>query len=274
MRIATNVQAIAANRHLSQNTHNLNNSLEHLASGSRINKAGDDAAGLAISEKLKASVRSLKQADRNANDGISLIQTAEGAMNEVSNMLIRMRELSIQASSDSIGPRERTYVDKEVQQLKSEIERIAQSTEYNGSKLLNGTAETLEFQVGMHNNPELDRLQYDAPNQVVTVGALGVEDLSTRDKESAQQNLEKIDVALDRLNENRADLGAIQNRLMSTSANLQIYVENLSSANSRIRDTDLAQESSELTKHNILTQSNVAMLGQANSKPQLAMQLL
>src|SRR4051794_19915066 len=157
LRINTNVQALAAQRFLNMNHEAQNRSLEKLASGSRINRAGDDAAGLAISEKLKANIRSMKQATRNANDGISLIQTAEGAMNEIGNILIRMRELSIQASSDTIGDTERTFVDKEVQALKEEIDRISNSTEFNGTKLLNGSSPPLDIQIGVNNNPVLDR---------------------------------------------------------------------------------------------------------------------
>ena len=152
LRIATNTQALAAQRFLTTNHENQNRSLEHLASGSRINRAGDDAAGLAISEKLRSHTRSLKQATRNANDGVSMIQTAEGAMNEVSNILIRLRELSIQSSSDTIGDTERSFVDKEVQHLKQEIDRISNVTEFNGRKLMNGTEQDLDIQIGLHNN--------------------------------------------------------------------------------------------------------------------------
>ena len=274
LRIATNVQALAAQRYLNINNEKTAQSLERLSSGSRINKAGDDAAGLAISEKLKANIRSMKQATRNANDGISLVQTAEGAMNEVGNILIRLRELSIQSASDTIGQTERGFVDKEVQALKQEINRISNSTEFNGTKLLNGTSEPLDIQVGLGNNPELDRFVFDTPTRVTTLAALGVENVSTADKASAQANLSSIDAAIVKLNENRSSLGALQNRLMSTINNMNIYRENLEGANSRIRDTDMAEETSELTKQNILTQANISVLGQANQSPQLALKLL
>lgn len=274
LRIATNVQALAAQRTLGINVNNQNNSLEKLASGNRINRAGDDAAGLAISEKLKASIRSLRQATRNANDGIGLIQVAEGSTNEISNILIRLRELSIQGASDTIGDTERMYVDKEVQHLKSEIDRIAQSTEFNGTKLLNGQGETLDFQIGARNNPEQDRLSYVTSEQNVTLDALALGGVTTVTKADSQNNLEIIDNAINKVNENRSGLGALQNRLSSTVNNLYIYTENLAAANSRIRDTDIAVESSELTKYNILTQSNIAMLGQANANPQQALRLL
>jgi flagellin len=265
---------MAAQRFLNNNHEAQNKSLERLASGSRINRAGDDAAGLAISEKLKASIRSMQQATRNSQDGISLIQTAEGAMNEIGNIMIRMRELSIQAASDTIGDVERGFTDKEVQGLKAEINRIANSTEFNGTKLLNGEAGPLEFQVGIKNNPEQDRIIFDAPQQVVTLGALGLDSVSTLTKSSSQENLAMLDQSINRLNDNRSSLGALQNRLMSTINNLRIYTENVSEANSRIRDTDMAEETSVLTKNNILTQANTSVLAQANQNPQLALKLL
>ena len=274
LRIATNTQALAAQRFLTTNHENQNRSLEHLASGSRINRAGDDAAGLAISEKLRSHTRSLKQATRNANDGVSMIQTAEGAMNEVSNILIRLRELSIQSSSDTIGDTERSFVDKEVQHLKQEIDRISNVTEFNGRKLMNGTEQDLDIQIGLHNNAELDRFQYRTKDLTTTLDSMGIANVSTMSKESAQGNMAMLDSAITRLNENRASLGALQNRLYSTINNLNIYGENLQAANSRIRDTDMAEETSEMTKQNILTQANVSVLGQANQNSSIALKLL
>ncbi len=274
LRIATNVQALAAQRHLNTNHQFQNKALDQLSSGSRINRAADDAAGLAISSKLTANIRSMKQATRNANDGISLIQTAEGAMNEIGNILTRLRELSIQSSSDTIGDIERGFVDKEVQNLKSEIDRISNSTEFNGTKLLNGTSQPLDIQVGITNDPTIDRFVFDTPSRLTTLEALGITSVSTMNKESSQMNMGMLDVAINRLNENRSGLGALQNRLQSTINNLNVYRENLEGANSRIKDTDMAEATSDLTKQNILTQTNVAMLSQANSNPQLALKLL
>lgn len=274
LRIATNVQALAAQRSLSINHELQNRALERLSSGSRINRAGDDAAGLAISEKLKANIRSMKQASRNANDGVSLIQVAEGALNEISSIMIRLRELSIQGASDTVGDTERGFIDKEVQNLKQEVNRIAATTEFNGRKLLDGSQPPLEFQVGIQNNPNLDRFVFDTQSLVTTLGMLGLEEVNTSNKEGAQNNLSMLDGAITKINENRATLGALQNRLFSTINNLQIYHENMSAANSRIRDTDMAEETSELTKQNILTSANVSVLGQANSNPQLALKLL
>jgi flagellin len=274
MRIATNVSSISAQRFLGLNGNNTSRSLERLSSGSRINRAGDDAAGLAISEKLKANIRSMKQATRNANDGVSMIQVAEGAMNEVSNILIRMRELSIQASSDTIGDTERSFIDKEMQALKSEVDRIATSTDFNGRKLLDGSEANLEIQIGTKNSPLEDRFYYDTTEANSTLSSLGLGGVGTQNRVGAQENLAMIDTALNRLNSNRAGLGALQNRLMSTINNLQISTENLSAANSRIRDTDMAEETSELTKGSILTQANVSVLGQANQSSQLVLKLL
>lgn len=274
LRIATNIQAMGAQRALGLNSIAQNKALERLASGSRINRAGDDAAGLAISEKLNAHIRSMKQAERNANDGISLIQVAEGAMNEVGNILTRLRELSIQSASDTISDTERGFINKEVVGLKAEIDRIANSTDFNGTKLLNGTGETIDIQVGIHNSPINDRLSFVTEEQNTTLEALGISEVSTMTKTDAQENLAKIDHAITQLNGQRSTLGALQNRLGSTINNLNIYSENLSAAKSRIRDTDMAHESTEMVKYNILTQANVAMLGQANSNPQLALKLL
>lgn len=274
LRIATNIQSLAAQRSLNTNREAQDRAMERLSSGSRINRAGDDAAGLAISEKLKANIRSMKQATRNANDGISLVQVAEGSMNEVSNILTRLRELSIQGASDTIGNNERGFIDKEVQQLKNEINRIAATTEYNGTKLLNGTSEPLDIQVGIHNNPMEDRFVFDSRSLITNLEALGINDVASDTKENARMNLDKLDVAIDMVNGNRSTLGALQNRLYSSINNMTIYRENLEGANSRIRDTDMAEETSEMTKANILTQSTVSVLGQANQTPQLALKLL
>jgi len=273
LRIATNTQAIAGQRNLAINNRNQQTSIEKLASGTRIVRAADDAAGLAISEKMRGQIRSVRQDVRNAQDGISMVQTTEGALNEVGNILIRFRELSIQAASDTIGDTERGFVDKEVQELRAEIDRIAASTEYNGTKVLTGEGEVLDIQVGQ-SNAETDRVQFDVASINATAEALGVADISVATKEEAQNNLEKVDSAIGALVGNRATLGAMQNKLQSTINNLQIYDENLSAARSRIYDVDMATETSELVKQNILTSATVSVLGQANTNPQLALKLL
>jgi len=253
---------------------NLDKTLERLSSGSRINHAGDDAAGLAISENLRAQVRGLRQAKRNAQDGISLIQVTEGGLNEVSNLLIRMRELAIQAASDTLGETERSFTDREFQSLKQEIDRIAQNTSFNGTPLLNGRAGILEIQVGTHNNPMLDRVAYNGERADSTLEAMQMSGESISTKPGAQMSLSKIDNALTQVNSIRADLGAIQNRLQSTINNISISDENLSSAQSRIKDADMAEEASELTKNNILMQAGVSVLGQANATSQAVLKLL
>ncbi len=274
LRINTNTQSLAAQRNLGINNSAQKSSIEKLASGSRIVRAADDAAGLAISERMRGQVRSLRQGMRNANDGISMIQTAEGAMNEVSNMLIRFRELSMQGASDTISNTERGFIDKEVQQLKSEIGRIAGSTEYNGTKLLNGEAGVLEIQIGLNNKPGEDRFLFDAGATSSTLDTLGVGGIAVASKEDAQGALEMVDVALNKVNENRSNLGALQNRLQSSINNMQVYDENLSNGMSRIRDLDIASESAELTKTNILTSAGISVLSQANQNPMAALKLI
>lgn len=274
LRINTNVQSLAAQRSLSQVKRAQDSSLEKLASGSRINRASDDAAGLAISEKLKSTIRGGKQAARNANDGISMIQVAEGGLNEISNIVVRLRELSVQAASDTIGETERAFTNLEYQQLTSEIDRIAESTSFNGKNLLNGKGEKQEIQIGIFNDANNDRISYDSSTANARAEALGVGGLSVIQKENAQENLEKLDMALNTVNGNRANLGALQSRLQSTINNLEITNESLASANSRIRDTDIAVETSELTKTNILNAANTSILSQANSSQATALKLI
>lgn len=274
LRIATNVQSLSAQRNLGINNSAQKSSLEKLSSGSRISRAADDAAGLAISEKMRASIRTVRQDVRNANDGISMIQTAEGGMNEVGNILIRFRELSTQAASDTLSGTERGFIDKEVQQLASEVNRIANATEFNGHKLLNGTGDTMEIQIGQNNDKELDRFQYDVSKTNITMDHLGITGINTVGKADAQENLGKIDGAIRQLSENRAELGALQNRLSSSVNSLNVYDENMSAARSRIYDVDMANETAELTKDNILSQAGVSVLSQANQNNMLALKLL
>jgi len=274
LRINTNISSLAAMRTLANTKQALDGSLERLSTGSRINRAGDDAAGLAISENLRAQIRGFKQAKRNAQDGISLVQVTEGGLNEISNMIIRLRELAIQAASDTISDKERNFSDREFQALKSEIERVADSTNFNGTPLLNGKAGVFEFQVGIFNNPMTDRVVYNGENSNVTLDSLGLVGESVATKVGAQTTLAALDDALTRVNSVRADLGAMQNRLQSTINSLSISDENLSAANSRIRDADLAEEVSDMTKNNILMQAGISVLGQANAQAQSALKLL
>ena len=274
MRIATNVAAINAGKNLYSLGIKQNTSMARLSSGSRINQAADDAAGLAISENIKAQVRGLRQANRNANDGISLVQVAEGSLGEMANMLVRLRELGVQAASDTISDKERTLTNVEYQQLKAEMERIAQSTKFNGTPLLNGQGGVLDIQIGTQNNPELDRISFHSDRASATLEALQITESSVMDKESAQLSLAAVDNAINSVNSIRANLGAFQNRLQSTSQNLATSEENYAAANSRIRDTDIAAESTELAKNNVLMQAATSVLGQANTQTQLALKLL
>jgi len=273
LRILTNTQSLAAQRQLTINTENQRNSLEHLASGRRINKAADDAAGLAISDKMAGHIRSLRQDLRNSQDAIGMIQVSEGAMQEISNILVRMRELSIQAASDTIGDRERAFIQKEVDQLTQETDRIALSTEFGGRKLLDGEGDVLQVQVGIFNS-ETDRFQIDTSKLNVKTDALGVDGLSVVTRDEAAENLDKIDEAIRVLSENRAEVGAVQNRLQSTVNNLRLYEENLTGAKSRISDVDFAAETAENTKFNILAQAGTSVLSQANQNNLLALKLI
>ena len=274
LRINTNVASLNAQRNLGSTRINMNKSLEKLSSGQRINRAGDDAAGLAISENLKAQIKGLGQAERNAEDGVSLVQIAEGGLGEVSNILIRLRELSVQAASDTIGGTERKFLNVEFEQLTSEVDRIANSTEFNRVPLLNGTGAVFDIQIGTRNDPISDRLTFDASSADVNVAALGLNLASVSDKISAQNSLTSIDQAIISVSGIRADFGALQNRLQSTVNNIQVSIENLSSANSRVRDTDVAAETAELTKQNILMQAGTSVLSQANSSTNSALSLI
>lgn len=274
MRVTTNMAAINAQRNLIGSQRQIQNSMSQLSSGSRINKAADDAAGLAISEGLKAHIRSGAQAQRNANDGISMVQTAEGGLNEIGNIIVRLRELGIQAASDTVGETERGFLDKEVQQLKSEVQRIASVTTWGTTKLLDGSSESFDYQIGIFNNAEEDRISFNAAENVATLDALGLTDIDYTSKEGAQVGLESLDMAQTHVNGVRSSLGALQNRLTSTVDNLGVAQENMSAANSRIRDTDVAMASSEMTRNNILLQAGTSTLAQANQVNQLAMKLL
>ncbi len=274
MRVSTNIASINAQRQLSGSQKSIQKSMQQLASGSRINIAADDAAGLAISENLKASARSAAQAKRNASDGISMIQTAEGGLNEISNIVVRLRELGIQASSDTVGETERGFLNKEVVQLKSEMQRISNVTTWGKTKLLDGSTPTFDFQVGLYNDKENSVISFDSSENEATLSALGLDSVDFSTKEGAQDALDSLDSALSGVNGMRANLGAIQNRLYSTVDNLGVQEENILSANSRIRDTDVAQASSEMVRNNILLQAGTSTLAQANSNNQMALKLI
>lgn len=274
MRISTNMAAISAQKNMVGSQREVQKAMAQLASGSRITKSADDAAGLAISENLKSAIRSYTQANRNANDGISLIQTAEGGLGEVSNILTRLRELGIQAASDTVSEKERVMVNREVQQLTAEVQRIAVTTKFGNQQLIDGSGKTFDFQVGIQNNPEADRISFDASVTNATSTSLGIDAFDFTSKEGAQDALSILDTAQSEVNGFRATLGALQNRLNSTIDNTTVMHENLSAANSRIRDADVAASSAEMTKNNILIQASTATLAQANQLPALALKLI
>lgn len=274
MRVTTNLSAINAQRNLLGSQRRLNSNMAQLASGSRINIAADDAAGLAISERLKAGIRSARQANRNANDGISMVQTAEGGLNEIGNIITRLRELGIQAASDTVGDTERSFINKEVMQLKEEIQRIAVTTKWGNTSLLDGTTPVFEFQVGLFNNEFQDRITFNSRENNAQLDSLGLAGIDYSTKQGAQDSIAKLDEAQNIINGFRANLGALQNRLSSTVDNLGVLEENMSAANSRIRDTDIAMASSEMVRNNILLQAGTSTLAQANQVNQLALKLI
>lgn len=273
-RINTNVASLQTQNSLNKVNRESQESFSKLSSGSRITKAADDAAGLGISEKLKAEIRSTQQANRNANDGISMVQVAEGGLNETSNILVRMRELSIQSASDTVGDSERGMANLEYQALKSEMERISQVTEFNGKKLLNGDADTYEFQIGTTGLEADSRIGFAASQLDSGLESLGVGSVEIGSKEGAQDSLSYLDSAIEKVSSQRAILGSLQNRLVSTSNNLQTSAENLSAANSRIRDVDYAEETAKQTRNQILSSAGTSVLAQANMSTQSALKLI
>jgi len=279
LRINTNIASINAQRNLSRTQLDLERSLDRLSSGLRITRAGDDAAGLAISESLRAQIRGLTQAQRNANDGISVIQTAEGALNEISNILIRLRELAVQsASTAGISNSERSFLQNEFSALQSEITRIAAGTQFGGRILLDGSlsgsGNALIFQVGIFNNSVVDRFSLNIGSATASGLSITSTQAAVSTATAAQVALATIDTALTSVSTLRGNLGASQNRLQSTINNLAVSIETLSAANSRIRDVDVAAETAALTRSQVLQQAGVSVLAQANVSSQVALSLL
>jgi flagellin len=279
LRIRTNVESLTAQRFMGQNNEGLSSSLERLSSGYRINKSADDAAGFAISENLRAKTRGLNQAKRNANDGVSLVQVAEGSLNEVNNILVRLRELSVQAASDTLGVKEKGFLQKEYTQLVDEVDRISQTTEFNGLSLMSDEAaqSDISIQVG-YNGEKQDtiKLKLSDTAEGINSESLKIKDtnLAGESREVIAANLGVIDDALTKVASQRASLGASQSRLTSAINNLSINTESLQAANSRIRDVDFAEETAKLTQSRILSQSSLAVLSQANQRPEMALTLL
>ncbi|GEM04730.1 flagellin [Halolactibacillus miurensis] len=273
MIINNNIPALNTHRQMGINQGNMQKSMEKLSSGLRINRAGDDAAGLAISEKMRGQIRGLDQASRNAADGVSLIQTAEGALNESHSILQRMRELAVQSSNDTNTAEDRAELKKESDQLVAELDRIANNTEFNTKKLINGdlSGTGLEFHIGA-NDGQAITLEISSM-KAADLGS-GVDALVMGTQSGADAAIATIDGAIEAVSSQRSALGAVQNRLEHTIANLDNSSENLSAAESRIRDVDMAKEMMEMTKSNILSQASQSMLAQANQQPQSVLQLL
>ena len=272
LRVNTNVAALNAQQQLSRVTTKLATNFRRLATGLRIATAADDAAGLAISERLRARIRSNQQAQRNSNDGISLAQTAEGALNEVNSILIRLRELAIQSANGTVSNADRDTLDEEFQSLIAEVNRIGRSTEFNGVRLLDGSASSVSFHIGANVTPGIDSLSVTLDAALSTSLNLSTLDIGSGGNTSLA--ITQIDGAINRVSSLRGRLGAVQNRLNSTINNLGIQVENLSAAESRIRDVDVALETARLTRNSIVQQASISVLSQANAQPQSALTLL
>ena len=272
LRISTNVASIDAQKNLGVQQKRNQHALAALSSGSRIVSASDDAAGLAISENIRGQTRGIAQARSNSNNAISLVQVSEGGLNEISNILIRLRELGVQAASDNIGDTERGFLNQEVKQLTSESDRIAKTTRFGDRVLLNGTGEQLEFQVGAFAGEE-NVIKYNM-NADATNSTLGISGLNVESKGDARDALGMVDDALTKVGKMRADFGAVQSRLNTTTSNLDTQFENLSAANSRLKDADVAFESAELSSSNILQQAAISVMAQANASPAAALKLL
>jgi len=274
LRIATNIASEQVQKNLRKVSKEADASLEKLSSGKRITKSADDAAGLAISTNLEAQTKGLRQATRNANDGISLVQTAEGGLNEVSNILVRMRELTVQAASDTVGEQERGFLDKEYQQLVSEVDRISDSTTFNGSQLLNGEGSgEMDFQVGAFAG-EQNKITFDSGESDASASSIGISGSGVAGKSDAIGSIEVIDEAINTVSGQRATLGAVQSRLESTVSNLEVQTINQDSARSVIQDVDVANESAKLASSNVVKQAGVSTLSQANALPNAAMRLI
>ena len=271
LRVNSNIASLNAQRSLSTTTERLQANFRRLSTGLRISTAADDAAGLAISERFRAQIRSTNQAIRNAQDGISLTQTGEGALNEVSSILIRMRELAIQANNGTVSSADRATLNQEFVDLINEIDRIAQSTTFNGVHLLDGTGSTITFQVGTGITVGIDTIQLSTSDTLASTLGLSTLDIGSGSPTIA---INRLDTAINQVSRVRGQFGAAQNRLTTTIANLQIQTENLSAAESRIRDVDVAVETAALTRNSILQQSAISILAQANTQPQAALQLL
>lgn len=275
LRIRTNVASLAVQKSLTHSDRVSGESYEKLASGKRITKSADDAAGLGIAKKMEAEVRGYQMAQRNANAGISMIQVAEGGLDEASNIMTRMRELSIQAASDTVGEKERSYLNLEYEQLLQEVDRISKTTTFSGAELLTGKSENgvMDFHVGAYGN-ENNKISFDAAQTDARIESLGIDGTDLSSKAKASQNLSKIDDAIDTVAGFRANFGSIQSRLQSTISNLGTMTVNTEAARSRIEDVDVAEETAKLASTNVTKQAGIATLSQANNLPNNAVRLI
>jgi flagellin len=275
LRIASNVASEEVQRNVKNASEETNELYSQLSSGKRITKAADDAAGLAIATNLEAQTRGLRQATRNANDGISLVQTAEGGLNEVSNMLIRLRELSVQAASDTVGDKERGLLNKEYQALMTEVDRIADSTTFNGTALLKGDSGRgkLGFHVGAFAGKQ-NVIEFDADATNSRTDAIGIAGTGVDEKETASDSIASVDSAIDAVSGMRASLGSVQSRLRSTVSNLEVQTINQDNARSVIQDVDVAEAASKVASQNVVKAAGISVLSQANQIPNSALRLL
>lgn len=274
LRIATNIASQSVQKNLKEVANAGNATLEKLSSGKRITHSSDDAAGLAIATNLEAQTKGLRQATRNANDGISLVQTAEGGLNETSNILVRLRELTIQAASDTVGETERGFLNKEFQELTKEVDRISESTVFNGAQLLNGAGKgEMDFQVGAFAG-EQNRITFDSGETDSSASSIGVSGISIGEKDSALDAIASIDGAIEKVSGQRANLGSIQSRLQSTVKNLETQTINQDAARSVIQDVDVAEASASLASNTVVKNAAVATLSQSNQIPMTALRLI
>jgi flagellin len=274
LRIATNIASQSVQKNLKEISAQGNTELERLSSGKRITKAADDAAGLAIATNLEAQTRGLRQATRNANDGVSLVQTAEGGLNETSNILVRLRELTIQSASDTVGDKERGFLDKEYQQLTKEIDRISESTTFNGTNLLNGKGKgAMDFQVGAFAG-EQNKITFNSDETNSSAENIGVGGTGIANKDDALTAISNVDSAIEKVSGQRANLGSIQSRLGSTVKNLEVQTINQDSARSVIQDVDVAESSAKLASNSVVKNAGVSTLAQANQIPNSALRLI
>ena len=274
MRVSTNIQSMVAQRYVQQHTEEQSVEDSRLSSGERIVRAADDPSGLAISEKMKSLIRSNSQAERNSNDAVSLLQVAEGSLNTMQEIGSRLRELGMQASTDTVSDMDRTIIDKEFQQLTKEVERLTISTSFNGTNIIKDKDSVYDLQIGVNGDANLDRIRYDMSKIMDSSNNFGISNVNLRSKESSQNSLSKIDNMMTQISLSRAHLGAMQTRVNSSIQNLQVSRENLSDANSKIRDADFAKEAALRAKSQIAQSASLAMLKMSNEQPGVILKLV